>query len=191
METEHRTWEEQGLRAAVIAGDEAAWRALYETYFDSLFRYVHVRAGRDSQRTEEVVQECWMTAVRRIRSFDPERGDFGCWLRGIADRIMLGQTRRWARRARLAMAAPDRADAMVPTERLELADRVAWVLTSLPNSYELVLRAKYERQQAVTEIAQEWGRSTKAVESLLSRARSAFRELWAGFEKTTESSNRG
>ncbi|MCC6485922.1 MAG: RNA polymerase sigma factor [Candidatus Hydrogenedentes bacterium] len=183
MDTEHRTREEQGLRAAVIAGDEAAWRALYETYFDSLFRYVHVRAGRDSQRTEEVVQECWMTAVRRIRSFDPARGDFGCWLRGIADRILLGQTRRWARRLRLAQSAPDDTGRVTPAERLDLVDRVAWVLTSLPHTYEKVLRAKYERQQAVAEIAQEWGRSTKAVESLLGRARSAFRDAWAGLDK--------
>ncbi|MCC6699557.1 MAG: RNA polymerase sigma factor [Candidatus Hydrogenedentes bacterium] len=183
MDMEHRTWEEQGLRAAVIAGDEAAWRALYETYFDSLFRYVHVRAGRDSQRTEEVVQECWMTAVRRIRSFDPARGDFGCWLRGIADRVLLGQTRRWARRLRLAQSAPGEPSRVAPAERLDLVDRVAWVLTSLPHSYEKVLRAKYERQQGVAEIAQEWGRSNKSVESLLSRARSAFRDAWAGMEK--------
>ena len=183
MDTEFQTLEEQGLRAAVLAGDEAAWRALYEKHFDSLFRYVHVRAGRDPQRAEEVVQECWMTAVRRIRSFDPARSDFGCWLRGIANRVLLGQTRRWARRARLAQTAPGEVSRVAPAERLDLVDRVAWVLTSLPNSYEKVLRAKYERQQAVAEIAQEWGRSTKAVESLLSRARSAFREVWTGIDK--------
>ena len=44
--------------------------------------------------------------------------------------------------------------------------------------YEAVLRAKYLDRQTVEEIAAARGETMKAVESLLSRARQAFREAY-------------
>jgi DNA-directed RNA polymerase specialized sigma24 family protein len=41
-----------------------------------------------------------------------------------------------------------------------------------------VLQAKYLDGRSVADIAAEWGESLKAVESLLTRARQAFRELY-------------
>ena len=182
MEPESRQWEERALRAAVLSGDEAAWRVLYERHFDALFAHVHARVGSDPDRAQEAVQECWMTAVRRIRSFEPSRGSFGNWLRGIADRVLLGQRRRWARRQRLAEAGPRLYRDSAADAPSEAAERVAWILAGLPEDYAAVLRAKYEEQRPVAAIAESWGRSVKAVESLLSRARAAFRKSWADLD---------
>lgn len=178
MESESEDQHECRLRSAVLSGDETAWRALYERHFDAVYRYVYTRVGRDTHCTEEIVQECWMVAVRRIRAFDPGRGSFGDWLRGIAQHEILGQQRKWARRNRLAEEAP--APATAVTDRTGAVDRINEVLASLPEPYETVLRAKYADQYSVAEIAQRWGRSTKAIESLLTRARMAFREVWRG-----------
>ncbi|MFO7973649.1 MAG: RNA polymerase sigma factor [Candidatus Hydrogenedentota bacterium] len=179
MEAESRQWEERALRAAVLAGDETAWRVLYERHFDALFAHVYARVGGDRECAREIVQDCWMAAVRRIRSFDPARGSFANWLRGIAERVLLGQRRRWARRQRLAQGGPAVPESTMADRPSEAAERVAWVLAELPENYAAVLRAKYEEQQPVAEIAKAWGRSVKAVESLLSRARAAFRRNWA------------
>jgi RNA polymerase sigma-70 factor (ECF subfamily) len=171
-----RDEDERRLRSAVLAGDESAWRTLYERHFDAVYRFVFARVGRDTHRTEEVVQECWMIAVRRMRAFDPARGGYGDWLRGIAQQVILGQQRKWARRNRLADNVPVVADiTAAPSDGVE---RVSLVLAALPEPYEDVLRAKYADQYSVAEIAQRWGRSTKAVESLLTRARAAFRDVW-------------
>ncbi len=178
MESESEDQHERHLRAAVLAGDETGWRALYERHFDAVYRYVYTRVGRDTHRAEEVVQECWMVAVRRIRDFDPGRGSFGDWLRGIAQQIILGQQRKWARRNRLAEEVPTPASA--GATGAGGIDKVNAVLASLPEPYETVLRAKYADQYTVAEIAQRWGRSAKAIESLLTRARTAFREVWRG-----------
>ncbi len=181
METEREEWEERGLRAAVLAGDESAWRALYERHFDGLYRFVFAQVGRDVHHTEEVVQEAWMIAVRRIRAFDPTRGGFGDWLRGIARQVILGQQRKWARRQRLAQDAVGQEDTEAsPSEGVVRADQV---LASLPERYETVLRAKYAEQYTVAEIARRWGRSPKAIESLLTRARTAFRTAWREWEE--------
>jgi RNA polymerase sigma-70 factor, ECF subfamily len=177
-------WRERGLRDAVRAGDSGAWRILYDQCFESLYAYVHVRTGREVADTEEVVQDCWMTAVRKIGTFDPARGTFESWLRGIAENLLRNHRRRRSHRrktierARLAGEAP-REDGSHAASAAELAEEIALVLTVLPARYQAVLRAKYEEHLGVAEIAARWGEPAKAIESLLSRARAAFREAYA------------
>src|SRR5579884_2314124 len=84
MPPSDRTSYEQALRRAVLAGDETAWQALYDATFDRLFAYVAWRCGGLRDGAEEIVQETWLIAVRRIRDFDPGQASFLSWLRGIA-----------------------------------------------------------------------------------------------------------
>jgi RNA polymerase sigma-70 factor (ECF subfamily) len=178
-------WRERAIRDAVLAGDAAAWRAWFAEYFDRLAAYVHWRCGGLADLADDVAQEAWLTAVRRLRSFDPERGPFFAWLCGIAAnaaRNALRSRRRRHRRARpLAAADESLANAADPVA-VEKAERVAAALAALPEHYEAVLRAKYLDQMSVEAIATARGDTTKAVESLLARARQAFRET---YEKAT------
>ena len=48
----------------------------------------------------------------------------------------------------------------------------------LPERHEAVLRAKYLDGRTVREIVADWGETEKAVESLLTRARDAFRAAY-------------
>ena len=70
-----------------------------------------------------------------------------------------------------------------PGSRIELAEQIGMALTALPERYRSVLHAKYEEKLSIIEIAGKWGESPKAVESLLTRARGAFREAYTGLEK--------
>jgi RNA polymerase sigma factor (sigma-70 family) len=63
-------------------------------------------------------------------------------------------------------------------DREEQAERIARALDALPERYERVLRGKYLEQRSVAELAAEAGESAKAVESLLTRARQAFRDIY-------------
>lgn len=175
-ETVHR---ESVLHRAVMAGDEQAWHALYEENFDALYRYVQWRCGGMSSLGEETVQETWLTAVRKIRRFDPRQGTFQAWVRGIAANQLRNQFRRqragtgstgeldWEQ----AISLPPEAAA----ENREQAEQIAAALAALPNQYEQVLRAKYVDALPVAEIAHSLSQTPKAIESLLSRAREAFR----------------
>jgi RNA polymerase sigma-70 factor (ECF subfamily) len=170
-------WRERGLRSATLAGDEQAWRTWYEESYPALYAYVAWRCAGLRDLADEVVQETWLTAVRRLRRFDPERAPFAAWLRGIAANILRNHFRGQARRGRRLRplsgeyAAPTRADR-------HRAEAVARALAALPERYEAVLRAKYLEQQSVADIAAAWDETPKAVESLLSRARQAFREIY-------------
>ena len=63
-------------------------------------------------------------------------------------------------------------------ESSDTSERIARALASLPERYEAVLRAKYLDQQSVDQIATVWNETSKAIESLLTRARRAFREVY-------------
>jgi RNA polymerase sigma factor (sigma-70 family) len=92
--------QELALRDAVLAGSEPAWRALYDANFNALYAFVFHRAGRDRHRTDDIVQETWLVAVRRMADFDPRQGAFEGWLKGIAANVLKNHRRRWQRDGR-------------------------------------------------------------------------------------------
>ena len=163
---------ERAVRDAVLAGDRAAWRAWYDEHFEPLAAYVRWRCGGLPDLADDVLQETWLTAVRRLRAFDPAKGPFFAWLCGIAFNAVRNDVRGRKRR-RESPLPPDRA-----APQAQNPERVAAALAALPEHYEAVLRAKYLDRQTVDEIAAGRGESAKAVESLLGRARQAFREAY-------------
>jgi RNA polymerase sigma-70 factor (ECF subfamily) len=168
---------EHALREAVLAGSEAAWRALYEANFDALYTFVWHRAGRQTHRADEVVQETWLVAVRRIAAFDPACGPFEAWLKGIAANVLKNHRRRWQRDSRTHSLEAEQASPQ--NDGLsEAGELMALALTGLPARYQTVLRAKYEEKLTVNEIGQRLGSTAKAVESMLSRAREALRRAY-------------
>lgn len=185
MNQSNDNWEERGLREAVLEGDEEAWRVLYEGCFDFLYAYVHYRTGRRRDLTDEVVQECWVVAVRRIRRFDPGRARFRTWMRGIADNVLRNARRRWARRdrAEVGESGQEAIASAADSRDVERAELVGLALAAVPERYRGLLRAKYHEEKSVAEIAAENGNSVKAVESALTRARETFRKVYAELEE--------
>jgi RNA polymerase sigma-70 factor (ECF subfamily) len=182
MHSSDRSGREHGLRSAVLAGDERAWRTWYDESFAALDAYVSWRCAGQRDLANEVIQEAWLTAVRRIRHFDPDQGSFAGWLRGIAVNVLRNHLRKRRHDARRChpIREGQPADAGAATE--DRVARITAALAALPARYEAVLRAKYLEQCSVAEIANSWNESAKAVESLLSRARLAFREAYLRLE---------
>ena len=191
MSDPDRIAREDRLRRAVLRGDEVAWRTWYDESLAGLTTYVAWRCGGRSDMADEIVQETWLVAVRRIRRFDPAQGSFGGWLRGVAANLIRNHVRRRSndRRSRQPLttdpAAPVGNHAEVEKER---AEQIAAALDALPERYEAALRAKYLEGLSVDAIARQWNETAKAVESLLGRAREAFRRLYedADAELTNE-----
>jgi RNA polymerase sigma-70 factor (ECF subfamily) len=178
--TDGDTWRERAIRDAVLAGDAEAWRRWYDAHFERLLAYARWRCGGLRDLTEDVVQETWLVAVRRLRTFDPARGAFFDWLCGIASNAARGAVRARCRQKKRHPPLAPGTDRPAPEAGAdeERAGRVAAALAALPEHYEAVLRAKYLDRQTVDDIAAARGDSPKAVESLLARARQAFREAY-------------
>ena len=187
-----RVQREELLRRAVLGGDELAWRTWYDETFDDLYCYVRWRCGGRRDWADEIVQETWLTAVRRIRRFDPRQGCFLVWLRGIAANVLrndLRQRRRWPK-LRLACdgQASENGRAGSNGEERQREERVAAALDALPEREEAVLRAKYLEGFRWRRLPPP-RRDAQAIESLLSRARQAFREFIVARETNMQKRN--
>ena len=168
---------EAALRDAVLAGSDAAWHVLYERAYDGLYAHVAARVPRGPIRAEDVVQDTWLIAVRKIGDFDPARGCFESWLKGIADRV-LANARRKSRPASDG-DVPEPADGGVSADRqAATSEALALSMAAIPDQFQHVLKSKYDQRLTVDEIALRDGRTPKAIESLLGRARRAFQAAY-------------
>lgn len=162
------------LRAAVLAGDAAAWAAWLDAAYPRVERYVRWRCGGPGELADEVIQETWLTAARTVRRFDPERAAFAGWVCGVAGNVLRNTLRGRRRRARRETPL-----GVEPAGRPAQADEgVAVALAELPPHYEAALRAKYLDGASTAEVGKELGLSETAAESLLARARQAFKAAY-------------
>ena len=171
--------------AALRRLDQRAWAETYDRYVASTYAFIaHLSAG-DRTIAEELHQESWLIAMSAIDQFAPEHGEFRAWLFGIARRRVAMHYRRTPLRA--ASQFPEEANhelsdhgQLLPddiVESVERADAVRAALTELDETARDVLVNKYIDSLSVAEIAARIGKSPKAVESLLTRARNRLRTL--------------
>ncbi len=178
MPTPKQQDEERELRAAVLDGSAAAWRTLFDRHFGPLYAFVLTRVGRDRAWAEDITQETWLLAARDLRRFRPELASFGAWLYGIAENQLRNERRRQSRRRSDGLDGNETEGTDNAVGSHDLREGIAVTFAALPARYQDVLRAKYEDQLPTAEIAAQWGATNKSVESLLGRARAAFRDLY-------------
>jgi RNA polymerase sigma-70 factor (ECF subfamily) len=172
-------WRERGIRDAVLGGDTAAWREWYDEHYTKLSAYIRWRCGGLVDLAEDVNQDTWLIAIRRLRRFDPARSPFEAWVRGVANNVIRNALRSRKRHSRRSRPLDSAVDPESPTATdCRQAERVAEVLSAISPVHEEVLRAKYLERMSVDQIATSLGTTGKAIESRLTRARQAFRELY-------------
>jgi RNA polymerase sigma-70 factor (ECF subfamily) len=181
-------------RKRALAGDAGAIRHLADSALAPLYQFCLYRVGRDRHICEEVVQETLCQAIRELRNYDPGRSNnsiFG-WLTGLArnhiqrvlgrDKQAVSLEAMWARMDRELMEVYARLDSQVfeedLLEREETREMVNVTMSQLPQHYQAALEAKYVQGRSVREIAAASAMSEKAAESMLTRAREAFRETF-------------
>lgn len=177
------------LARRVIAGDEAAFDEFFTAYFPRLYRFALARLGGNEDASEEVVQRVLIRAIDRLHTYKGEaalltwlctlcRREVGHWReRAASDREVSFFDDRLALRDALELIATvQTTDPDSELQRRELSRLVQLTLDHLPGRYGDVLEWKYMQGLSVGEIAQRLDVGYKAAESLLARARSAFRE---------------
>lgn len=167
----------------VAGGDQAALNALYERYADPLFAFVYHRLDAPRADVEEIWQETWLAALRSIGSYRGQSQLF-TWLCGLARHKIADYNRKRGHRPQISTGnSPEIAEAVLDGEplpeeilaRRDVRSRVVEILMSLPDEYRLALVARYADGQSVDQVARLLDKSYKATESLLSRAKAAFR----------------
>lgn len=180
------------LLVKIAAGDEHALEQFYERYFSRVYRYVYYRVGADHQHAEEVVNDTFMEALDKAGHYDPERGSIEAWLitlsrnRIRSNNASMGRQNDYERSwsmvdGELDAFFADLDEGNLPEAALineDLARLVGAALTGLPEEYAKILEMKYIRDLPVKDIADALKRTEKAIESQLTRARAAFRDVF-------------
>ncbi|HWN48117.1 MAG TPA: sigma factor-like helix-turn-helix DNA-binding protein, partial [Steroidobacteraceae bacterium] len=78
-----------------------------------------------------------------------------------------------------SLLVSEQGDPLLATSREQVRQSILTALDYLPAPYAEILECKYLRDMSIGEIARQMGRNPKATESLLTRARDAFREAFA------------
>ena len=165
--------EERELVIRLRAGDETAFETFAEHYIAGLYRFALRRLDNDRELTREIVQS---TVCKVIEKLDTYRGEapLFTWLCACCRNEIAAHFRRAGRRPREVELVED-----VPQEpAADTAELVHAALDRLPPTYARAMEWRYLDGLEVADVAQRLALTYKAAESLLSRARSAFREAY-------------
>lgn len=181
---------ERELVRAMLAGEERAFNAFFTAYFPRVYRFALPRLGGDAEAGKEVVQATLVKAVKNLASFRGEAALFS-WVCQICrrqivdylrankrhrDRVVLIDDSPEMRAALEAIEAPREDEPLRRYDSAETRRLVKSVLDRLPARYGDVLEWKYVEGRSVQEISELLGVGQTAAQSLLARARTAFRE---------------
>ena len=177
------------------AADQGAFAELVELYQHRLVSILnHLVGNRDE--AEDLAQEVFLRVFKSRDRYHPT-AKFSTWLFTIANNLALNQRRNRHRRATVQLELSE--SGSVPSggaeraadtrgrapgdglQQTELADVVRQAMDSLNERQRLAVVLNKFEDMGYAEIAEVLGMTSKAVKSLLSRARARLRELLVSY----------
>lgn len=179
-----RRLSDRDLVAEVLRRDRKAAAEFVDRCADCVYGYVRSRLVPRLDLVEDLVQEIFLAAWQ---SLDRYRGDspLRSWLLGIARHKVQDHYRKRLTELRLlddgddpvyeAVGLPNLDDELA---RRQTRQRLRDVMAELPELYSFALLWRYWEKRSLREIAAQTGKTEKAVERILARARAQLRKKW-------------
>jgi len=172
-------WDDHLFVAAVLAGDPAAFRVLFDRHAAAVRRFLRDLL-RDEARADEATQETFVRAHARLATLRNDQR-LRPWLLGIARRVWLEEARRRRPQAdldELVDPAPSPRGELLAAEQMRLF-RAA--LGRLSAERRGVLLLQLDHELSYDEIASVMGMSSAQVRNELHRGRQELRSLLAPY----------
>lgn len=178
------------LARRLLDGDQRSFDAFFNTYYPRLYRFALTRLGNDVDLADETAQVVLCQAISKLDTYRGEAPLFS-WLctfcryelskqRKARDRAQgdqpLTEDDPTVRAALDSLLAESAEDPDIALQQNEVRRLIKVAMDHLPALYAEALEMKYIQELSVKEMASSLGKSTKATESTLSRAREAFKE---------------
>jgi RNA polymerase sigma-70 factor (ECF subfamily) len=182
--------EDRHLVRRLLSGDEDTFSEFFDLQAPRLYRFALARLDYDPDAAEEVVQSTLIKVFPKLHTYRAEAPLF-TWLCTFCRREIGAWFRAKQRSRRQETVLTDHAEIQAalstlgelpfesPQHRLlrkELSLVVQSTLDCLPRRYGEVLEWKYAEGLSVREIADRLGVGFAAAQSMLARARAAFRK---------------
>jgi RNA polymerase sigma-70 factor, ECF subfamily len=169
---DHAPFDEQSLVARATQGDEGAFTALYDHYFDRIYRHVYYRVGR-SQDAEDLTQQVFLQAWRALPRYRQTETPFVAWLFTIAHNTLVSFYRRQKPVQSLdddVLQWPDEARSEGLAEIHLEHDRVRLAMRSLKPEHQQVLTMRFLEDLPFRDIASALGKSEVNIRVMQHRA---------------------
>lgn len=175
----------------MLAGNQAAFDQFFEENFSRLYRFALARIPEDPDSVQEIVQSTLAKAIRNLRQYRAEsmlhtwlcsicRNEINDWCKKTGRRrshIVLTEDSA-SIRAIVESMHSDEAEPESSASRTELTRLIQVALDQLPAKYGDALEWKYMEGYSVKEIAGRLKIGPEAAQSLLARAKRAFKEVY-------------
>lgn len=153
------------------SGASDAFAALYEHFYDSIFRYVSFKIGNASE-AEDITAEVFVRMIESIHKFKWQGYPFSSWLYRIAHNLVVDHYRRRSRKQMVSLentkpilhAAAFDSDAHMDLQ-LTMAE-VMKAMESLTDLQREVITLRFAAGLSVAETARAIGKKDNAVKSL-------------------------
>jgi len=181
--------EDLKLAKRLMRGDERAFDVFFHRYHPRIYRFCQRRVNEAD--AEGIAVETLRQGMRRIETYRGE-ASLMAWLYQVARSQLSAHYKREKKHHHLTLIEDDaNVQAEVEAMAMDLenspealrdkeqrAHLVHFMLDSLPSNYGKVLEWKYVEGFSVDEIAEKLDASPTAIQSMLARARTAFRKTY-------------
>ena len=171
--------EEKKLLEKIVNRDEKSLLLVYKKYHPLIFKYVKSQIA-NYQTAEELTQDIFLDFIEALRDFRFQ-SSLKTFIFSIARHKVIDQIRKKKIKNILFSHLPsfivEGLKVVLIDEEIdkkELQEKIAKIINSLPNDYQLILRLKYIEGVKIKEISEKLKMNFKATESLLFRARKSF-----------------
>ncbi|MBB6094551.1 RNA polymerase sigma-70 factor (ECF subfamily) [Povalibacter uvarum] len=182
--------DDRELVRRMLAGEERAFNAFFNDFFPRVYRFALPRLAGDQETAKEVVQATLVKAIRHLANYRGDAALFS-WVCQICRHQIVDHLRVHRRHSKHVTLLEDSPDLRAALESIEAPAEdeplqhygteetrrlIRSVLDRLPGRYGDVLEWKYVEGRSVEEIGALLGIGHTAAQSMLARARVAFRE---------------
>jgi len=179
------THQDAELVRAILQRDRKATAEFVSLYSDVIYAYIRRRLLPRADLVDDLVQEVFLAALGSLAAF-AGASSLRTWLLGIARHKVEDYYRDCLKQPAPLSELDDEGDEprQPPVEYDEVLDgakrqqRVLRVLAGLSEPYRAVLLWRYWEKRSARDMAALSGKTEKAIERLLARARREFRRRW-------------
>lgn len=187
--------EDQSLVKFLLKGDEDKFKEFYNLYFPRIYRFCKSRIDSEDS-CKDIVQQSMINAMKGLHNYRGEASLY-TWLCQIARNEIHAWFKKHGQKDQLntsidqneaIIAAIESIPSGINGEKYNinedvLTELVQVSLDSLPSAYGKVLELKYLEGLSVAEIAYQMDSGEIAIQSLLARARNAFKSVFEDLRK--------
>jgi RNA polymerase sigma-70 factor, ECF subfamily len=181
--------DDKRLVRRLLDRDNQAFEEFFEAMYPALYRFALARLDGQREAAEDVAQATLFRAIGKLKTYRGE-ASLLTWLCTFCRHEIFAYTNAHRqvttvvpiddapeiRAALESLHGADTTDPHLALDRQQQASLIQRVLDHLPPHYGSVLEWKYIDELPVQEIADRLGMRLRAAESLLARARRAFRD---------------